>query len=351
MERPLLGFVLAAALGTLASGIPQADPAGYLPGRLAAIRGAMWTARLDVPYGPRPGSPDNIIAFPFYTLFGPADRQRMISAYKRRGYTHVAIGPMAGTDCYHGKYPCHDATVEGSWPADGVPSQQQWDVFLDRVQELWDAGLIPVYFAKPDRWERPEFAARFDALDALHRQDRAQRLLRVVVYPGWEPNGTPSGWTAATYVRMVRRGAEVFPRAIRFLHTSCGVEAPRATSDAVSPGGAWTGVAPYLHGWFVQSCEYVESRTPEPSPALVRDWQHTIAERVGRFRNGKEGWPRGSAWGPATPMLVVAAEYAGYTAFWNNWPEDAARQLGDAAIEAGADGYLDGGTVAVPVRR
>ncbi len=331
----ILPLVLCACVTLLPSAEPRdTDPTQFTPGQLAAIRGAMWTARVAVPYGPRPGRASNPIAFTFYQLYSADDRARMVAAYKSRGYTHVVVGPAAGTDCYHGKYPCHDPSIHGSWPADDVPSQSQWDGFLDSVQELWDAELIPIYFAKPDKWEQPQYAAKLDALDALHRQDRAQRLLRVVVYTGWEP----TGWTRDTYMRMVRRGADVFPSAVRFLHTACGSEPP-------------PDVAPFIHGWLIQTCGYIDGGTPRASDTVIREWQATIADRAAAFRNGERGWPRDSAWGSGVPLLLIAAEYASYADFWRDWPENEARRLGDAAMDAGADGYLDGGTVVVPVRR
>src|SRR5438067_13388074 len=109
----------------------------------------------------------------------------MLEAYKAHGYTHAVTGPVTGNDCYHGQYPCHR----------GVPSQVEWDAYLDDLQEWWDAGVTPIYFAKPDETLEPGEMA---ALDALYAQERAQRLLRVVVYTGWEPWGkyakTNAGW-------------------------------------------------------------------------------------------------------------------------------------------------------------
>ncbi len=325
------------------------DPSSVPLEQLARLRGAMWTARLDVGWGPRPGRPDNILALDFYALYSEGDRARLRAAYRARGYTHGVVGPMAATDCYHWQYPCHDPSVEGAWPLDDVPTQAQWDRFLDRVQELWDGGIAPVYFHKPDGWERPEYAAKLAALDALARQPRAQQLLRLVVYPGWEPSGDKYGWTNATWTRMAQRGADVFPHALRLLHTPCDLDAPTGQNDDVVLGAngnaiSWQRVAPYIHGWLMQVCGYVDRGLDDE---FRREWPKAIDRAVRGFRAGIGGWPTSSAWGANRPVLVYAAEYASFRAYWSNAPESDAIAIGDLAMGAGADGYLDGGTLPV----
>ena len=60
------------------------------------------------------------------------------------------------------------------------------------------------------------------------------------------------------------------------------------------------------------------------------------------------GWPTGSAFGPNVPMKRYAGEYAAFAQYWKNWPEHESQESGDTAMAAGANGYLDGGTVNVP---
>lgn len=327
------------------------DPSTVPLAQLARIRGAMWTARLDVPYGPRPGQPSNIIPFDFYTLYDDETRARMCAAYRQRQYWTATIGPFAATDCYHNLYPCHDPALPGAWLSDRPPTQKTFDFILDRVQELWDRGIEPLYFHKPDGWERPEYASRLDELDALVMQPRAQRLLRAVVYPGWEPSGDKYGWSNRTWVEMCARGAHVFPNALRCLHFPCDLDAPTGQDDDQRfPAGqgnaiSWHHVAPYVHVWLMQFCGYVDNGMSEE---FRREFPKAIRRAAEGFRPGNPyGWPTYSAFGHNDRILVVAAEYASYRDFWKNASEDEARSIGDMAMQAGADGYLDGGTVSV----
>lgn len=307
---------------------------------LAKIKGAMWTQRINIPYGPRPNQDTNINAFVFYDLYDAETRTRMRETYKAAGYTHTVAGPVTGNDCYHNLYPCRR----------GIPTQEQWDAYLDSIQELWDNGLTPCYFAKPDGWEVPERAADMDRLDALYRQERAQKLLRCVIYPGWEPSGTKYGWNNEMYVRWVKRGADVFPHALRGVHFVSDLDAPTGLNDdEVFPPGqgngiSWRNVAPYIHFWADQHGGYVEEGTPVPSGFFLDELAKHIKRVKAGFHNGFAGWPTFSAWGPGKPIKHISAEYAAYLDFWRDYPEVYAKQIGDAAMDAGADGYLDGGT-------
>lgn len=322
------------------------DPSTLSLNQLAAIRGSMWTARLDVPYGPRPNDPSNIIAFPFYDLYDAPTRARMVDAYKARGYTTTVTGPVTGNDCYHGLYPCRQ----------GVPNQAEWDAYLDSLQEQWDNGLEPCYFAHPDGYWLPDDSAAMDQLDALYMQPRAQKLIRCVGYAGWEPNGTKYGWPNSQWVAWVQRGARVFPNAFRFIHMTSDLDAPTGGDDSATfPFGkgnamSWQNVAPYVHAWFVQLGGYVEDNTPTPTPGFLQQFTAYWADLRNKFTNGASEWPTSSAWGPGIPLRVCYAEGAAYRDFWNNFPESVSQDLGDLAMQSGADCYLDGGRVPVPVR-
>lgn len=320
------------------------DPMQFSLEQLSKIRGAMWTARLNLPYGPRPGQDSNILPTLFYSVFNRGDQLRILEAYLERSYTHAVTGPITGNDCYHGLYPCRT----------DLPSQAEWDRYLDELQEWWDRGIIPVYFAKPDGLDEPE---QMGALDALYLQPRAQRLIRVVVYTGWEP------WryerTNAEWVRWLQRGQSVFPSALRLVHTVSDVDALTGRDDdRTLPAGqgnaiSWQRTAPYLHGWLVQVAGYTDGPNPVPSPEFVKEFvalfdKSRRGSYYSRFADGYAGWPTSSAWGPGRRLLVYAAEYGAYGSFWKNWPESEAQRLGDLALQAGADGYLDGGTL--PVR-
>lgn len=332
------------------------DPSTFsledLKGRL---RGSL-SVRLNLPYGPRPHQDSNIAWMAFYELYTKPDRDRMLAAFRTRGLTMSAIGPVTGNDCYHEQFPTiNDAPTGGllagclhNWR---VPTQAEWDAYLDGVQEQWDGGLMPCYFAKPDGWERAEYAAAMDALDVLYRQPRAQRLLRCVIYPGWEPSGAKYGWPNREYVTWVQRGAAVFPRALRGLHTVSDLDAPTGQDDdqTFPPGQgnalSWRNVAPAIHFWADQLGGYVNEGAEHPSaPFLDELCKHVQRVRDG-FRGGF-GWP--SAGGDGTPIRHIVFEFAAFVDWWKNFDERYAWQIGDAAMRCGADGYGDGGTV--PVR-
>lgn len=368
---------LAAEAAAAIEAARHVDPSTIPLEQLAAIRGAMWTARWNGDYGPRPGQPDNILAMDFYALYPASERARMLDTYRAPGYTHGVIGPLSGTDCYHDKYPCHDPSNPGAWPTDGPPSQAQWDFFLDRVQEWWDhgclgtgqswpaCGVASIFFGHPDGWT---FEQTRDAFTPLLQQPRAQKLLRIFVPSGWEPSKYE--WSSVTWAKYGAWGRQVLPNALILLHTVCDVDAPVGTDAAFNdddkiqnPGGnaaGWGRVAPNLHGWLTQTCTWERKDGHDdpnhPDKTNFQNWLDWFnpSERgslIHRFANGYVGWPRSSAWGDGKRLRVYCSEYLAYWSFWSNVPEAVSQQWGDACMAAGSDGYLDGGSVPVPVRR
>ena len=319
------------------------DPMTASLEQLARVRGAMWTAKLNLAWGPRPNQDSNVLAMVFYDLYGTEDRTRMRAAYKQRGYTHSVTGPITGNDCYHGAWPCRM----------GIPTQEQWDAYLDSLQELWDDGIFPIYFAHPDGWTLPNNSAGMDQLDALYRQERAQKLLRIVVYSGWEPSGDKYGWNNAQYVAWVKRGVEVFPNSLRLLHLVSDLDAPTGQDDdRVLPAGqgnvvSWRNVTPYIHGYLAQFGGYVSGNNEVPTQKFKDDFAYAVRDYVRRFKQGYAGWPTTSAWGNQ-PLKFYAGEYAAYGVYWHNWDEKYSVELGNLAVANGADGYLDGGNADVP---
>jgi hypothetical protein len=317
------------------------DPAAVPLEELAAIRGAMWTARHPMRTGPRPNQPSNILALPALPA-EPADvRDAALRAYAARGYTHGVIGawqPQAFSP-YHDVYPQQRLT---------------FDQYLDALQEFWDRGIKPVVFIKPDGWS----CTQLESLTTYYSQPRAQRLVRIQVAGGWEPSkDTPN----AEWVCWLQWGRRVLPNALSLIHMEADVDVPGNAADRNSLGiaGSWNRVAPLVHGYLVQNAGYVHGGNPQPSAEFIRNFtdQFRLNPKPGRgslmdrFTWGYAGWPTSSAWGEGQRVRVYAGEYAAYADFWRDWPERFARQLGDLAMTAGADGYLDGGTVAVPVRR
>jgi hypothetical protein len=321
------------------------DPSGIPLGELAQIRGAMWSVRLNVPFGPRPNRDDNIVATDFFEDYSPVDQARILTAYRARGYTHVVVGPLVDSDGYHGLYPPHD------WRG------AEFDKFLDELQVFWDAGLTPIVFIHPDGWSLEQTRAEFTP---LLQSERAQKLIRVVVPSGWEP--TRYDWSSATWTLYAKWARQTLPNALVLIHTVTDVDAPVGTDSRGDDNGrpnaeGWARIAPYIHGWLIQNGPY--ETAPSANPSLAREFcaqfkadgdgaeLHSVAWHF----KGAGGWTRDSAWGRGVPILLYAAEHTAYESFWKNLPEAASRPWGDLAVSCGADGYLDGGSVAVPRRR
>lgn len=320
---------------------PHVDPRGFSLEQLAAVRGALFTARYPLPWGPRPSDPSNIINIgEVFGLANKADRTLVFDSYKSRGYTHAAMGPWLpdADQNYHGIYPNHNWT---------------FDQFLDQLQELWDNGLTPIVFIKPDNWS----CGQLEGLTQFYSQARAQKLVRFKVAGGWEPS---KGTSNAEWACWLGWGQRVLPNAVSAIHMEADFDAP-GNNDDFTPGQpnfigmpeAWNRVAPFLHLYLIQSGGYVFGGDQTPSDSFKQSFCALFGGRAGiqdRFTNGYAGWPTSSAWGVGKPIRAIAGEYASFGDFWNNWPEATARTLGDLAMSCGAYGYMDGGTVAVPVR-
>lgn len=304
---------------------------GSFPKDLLNIRGAMWTARAPIPYGPRPGQPDNILAMDYYEVYGAMDRKLMLDIYcGQHGYTHAATGPLVDPGGYHGQYP---ATPD-------APTQASFDAYLDGLQEWKNRGLAPIHFCKPDGWSLQQL---IDQLEPFYLQPRAQALLPLVVPGGWEPAIDTDN---ATWVSWLEWGARVFPNAIRLIHMVADHDAPQWDAG-MDNSTAWANVTPYIHGWLVQNAGYAVNGGPIASPQFVSDFtgQFNVADDgslKARFVRGTHGWPTTSANGG--PLKVYAGEFAAYGDYWNNYPESEAIRLGDVARAAGADGSFDGCT-------
>jgi hypothetical protein len=323
------------------------DPSGIPLEQLAAIRGAMWPQGLGLPFGPRPGQPDNIIATDFFADYAGADQARILAWEKQQGYTHVVMGPIVDSDGYHGTYTPHD------W-------RNEFDAFLDVMQAFWDNGQAPIVFIHPDGWTLEQTKA----LTPLFQSARAQRLMRIVVPSGWEP--TQYGWSSCTWAGYASWARETFPNALVLIHTVADVDAPVGTDalcdDNGKPNGqGWARVAPFIHGWLIQNGQDggAYRSAPAAQPTLAASFAaqfdpgpagaaaHGVAWH---FANGIDWWPTTSAWGNR-PVMLYNAECTSFTAFWQHLLETDRTPWGDLAIRSGANGYLDGGTVPVPVKQ
>lgn len=334
------------------------DPSSVPLGTLAQVRGAMWplgTASTcgALPFGPRPGQADNVIATVFLPNYSTEQQECIVAELRARGYTHAVVGPLVDSDGYHGIWTPND------WRG------ANWERFLDTLQFLWDHGLTPVVFIHPDNWTLEQTQAE---LTPLLRTPRAQRLIRVAVPAGWEP--TRYGWSSCTWAAFAQWGRQTLPNALILLHTVTDVDAPAGSDERCNDddkhwnpdgnAGAWNRVAPYLHGWLTQSAAFetpdVHGDPNHSEKTNFDNWQDNFRAGVSysyanRFHRGYAGWPTSSAWGAGIPLLIYAGEYSAYWKFWAHRSEAEGVKWGDAAMAAGADGYLDSGSVTVPRRR
>lgn len=321
------------------------DPSAIPLTERARIRGAMWTARLDVPWGPRPNQPDNCICIDYFECFSPADQDRIIAAYgptSPRGYTHAPMGPVCDAG-YHGQLP-------------SVDFRTGLDPYLDGAQKLEDAGIRVIHFLRPDRgcygldWTVADLDRE---LTPLFSTPRAQRLMAITCL-GWEP-GPRYYYDNAWWVEMLQWQARVFPNALRCIHMVSDCDAPTGGNDdqlGLTNDECWRRCVPDLHVWLVQNGGYVVGSSEVPTPQFVQDFTNQFNPSVpgsfpSRFEQGYAHWPTTSAWG-TRGLLAIPAEYAAFGDYWQNWGERYSQDLGDAAVAAGAAGYLDGGRVAVP---
>ena len=320
--------------------LPSRPSAKSLP-ELARIRGAMWTQRLAIPFGPRPGQANNVLAMDYYQHYSAADRKRMIDATKKAGYTHAVTGPIIDPGGYHGHY-----------PSQTIINQQIWDTYLDAMEEWHLAGLTPIHFVHPDGWSLEQTRE----LLPFYRQPRARRLLPILVPAGWEP--TQYGWSSQTWALFGDLGSEMNPDALILLHTCADTDAPVGTDERGDDNGrpnaeGWHRVAPHFHGWLIQLGGFVFD-ADRMLPSHLAEWRANLAyyftDMRRRFHEpAYRGWPNYSKWGSNSPLLIYNSEDASY-AYWHDGAltEDIAQGFGDLSMANGADGYLDAGTVAVP---
>lgn len=301
----------------------------WTPARLRAIRGAIWPTRAPVAFGPRPGQPDNIVDTGC-EAYSPQDLRMAQDAIRARGYTHVQMGPFVDPG-YHGQYPA-------------VDFRQDPDFTLRQIENWWNLGLAVVAFIGPDGWSTDQMRE----LEPIFRQPRWQAALRMIVPMGWEPSeDTPN----AEFVNRYAWASRVFPNALQYIHLASDFDAPGNNAD-LTPGQpgfigmpeCWRRVCPFLAGYLIQNGPYGVS--PAQDPTLAENFGDQFRATVrgslrDRFVNGYAGWPTSCATGDT--LDLIAAEETSYNAYWRNLPESVSQDWGQLAMEAGADGYFDGG--------
>jgi hypothetical protein len=332
---------------------PDADPSTIPLTELAAIRGAMWTVPGPWRFGPRPGQLDNLTAMEFIYSYGDDPRNlsdeqnRMLAAYKAPGYTHVAFGPP-NAQSYHGLWPDIDFTT----------GEEAFGKWLDWLQMFYNHQLKPIIFMHPDNATFEETRVLWERL-VSYDPVRAKLLMRILVPSGWEP--TRYDWSSRTWGLYFDWAHALFPDALILAHTVTDVDAMVGTDALYDDNGkgndaGWRYIAPKIHGWLTQSAAFSDPTAIEPSSGRTRyeEWwrmydKNTNWSYYGRFHNGYAGWPTSSLWGPTTPVRIYAAEYCSYWVTWQGRSYNECVAWGDRAMKVGADGYLDGGSVPVPV--
>ena len=349
---------------------PHVDPWAIPDATLMNFRGALFTVEpgCQLPYGPRPGQPNNIAWFGSW-FYSDEQLACVDAAWKARTYTHGVMGPMVSVG-YHGTTPDIDYR---SNPA----------AFIASVQREYDAGFVAIPVLVPDHWGAAEGwgdhvwtvdELKSHGLEAIYRSPEFQKIAPVVMLC-WECMGDPYGWSNRRYVEYLTWARSVFPNSKIILHTPPGMEAPVGDGDETDTskctadqranghclngnGGAWAAVTPLINAWFEQDDELF--RTPQyvdPNPKnegrtreqnWLRKWMNdgtTPDSFVNRFTFGLSGWPTTSA-NPASinggHLCVVAAEFMSWSVWWENAAEDRARTYGARAKALGACGVMDG---------
>lgn len=327
------------------------DPSKFSLQELARIRGAMWTVRGPWRFGPRPGDPSNITALEYIHSYGDdpsrlsEEQRRMLDTYKGLGYKTCCFGPPQDPS-YRDQYPTRDWTV----------SPTEFERWLDWVQLFWDEGLTPIIFLHGDGETFEQTRDRFTPL--IQNNERAKRLLRVVVPTGWEP--TRYGWSVNTWIEFCKWAGELLPDALILIHTVPDVDAPGGTDERGNDDGrgndkVWADIVPYIHGWLTQSEAFADpdkhSDPNHPEMTQFDSWAAMFDKNCqwsyyNRFHNGYANWPTNSKWGNE-PIKIYAAEYCSYWNYHDNRPYEEGVKWGDRAMAVGADGYLDSGSVEV----
>lgn len=314
------------------------DPSKWTRGQVLAVRGALFTARYPLPWGPRPNDLSNSLNIgEVFNYANQRDRTKAFTAYTDRGYTHAPMGAWnpEAQGGYHDMYPFRKLT---------------FDQYLDEIQELADHGIKAAHFLKPDDWSVDD---AITWLLPLYRQPRARKLLRLVGPFGWEPS---IGTANADYVRMFEAVARAMPEAYLFLHMVADFDAP-GNNDDLTPGlptyignaGCWWNLAAAgLDAYLAQVGGYWRDQSEVPTVGFVNALANHCRDQHNRFYHGAAGWPTHNNKGQQ--IRYVLAEYASYPDFHENWPEMYARDLGDLAMANEADGYFDGGRVNVPIK-
>lgn len=290
----------------------------------------------DLPWGPRPGDPSNITPIDYIEMFSVEQQTQIMRAYTDLKFTHAPMGPLVDAG-YHGQIPSCD------WRTNPGP-------YFDAA-EKWahEYGVYCPHFLRPDKgcagldWTVADLERE---LSPIFRTRRAQSIMQIVVL-GWEP-GDRYEYDNAWWVEMCQWMAKTFPQALRLIHMVADCDAPTGGNDdkkGLTNGVCWANVAPYIHGFLAQYGGYVgNGYSGQSVEQFIPNITGAIADLNHRFITGYPGdWPTFSAFGPHEPIRVYAGEFWAFRGYWGNAPFEDAMKIGQAAWNAGAAGYFDGG--------
>lgn len=308
---------------------PSARPWETMPtDQVKLAKGAIATVLANLPWGPRPNQDNNCLFVAEYVnklAWTPELRAKQVAVYPYRDWS---LNPPLAKG-YHSMYP--DTDLLGDF-----------DFYLDRMEELWLAGKVPVPALVPDcppALENGVLNRQWieSVLTPLYSQPRFQAMARKVRLE-WELDLSAADWQW-----LVQWAARVCPNAIRCIHFESGHGAPGNHADFVENGGQyadegamWIPVAPYVHQLWAQDTwafmgQTDHGRTPMQQIAydLLDFWR--------RFNEPgyRPTWPCGiSANGPGIGVQVSNDEYGSYATINSRVPEEEVRD----AIEIGKMG-------------
>lgn len=263
----------------------------------------------------------------------PEQQALIIQEYKDRGYTHGPVGPFIDQG-YHGL----------AAPTDFRDDTQRAAIVAS-IQNLQANGIIPVMFLTPDGWT----VNQLRGIDPIFRE-KVWQDMGICVVNGFEQQGSRYGWSNSQYVEYLSWEKEVFPNAVRGLHTVSGIEAPVGNGDDTSKPGmslneCWGRLNPLIDFWLTQfdmwdnAWTHVDPNNPDGRTDLEHWydlWDRNIsASFINRF-SATGTWPL------AKDIVPIPGEFWSYGLVWHDLPELQGRGYGAEAIRRGARGAFDG---------
>jgi hypothetical protein len=296
---------------------------------LLTFRGAL-NIKMNAPFGLRPNQDNNTASTNGLWNYAEADQDRILAAYKTRGYTHGPAGPFI------------DPGYHDLWPGVDFRDPAQLARVEAAIEKIYAAGITPVIFITPDGWTVDQLRA----LEPIFRSAKWQTYCQLVVN-GFEQQGSKYGWSNAKYVSYGKWLNDVFPKAVIGLHTISKIEAPVGEGDDTSKPGmdiasCWRRVADVFDYWLYQDDMWDHPEHVDPAnPDGRTDLEHFVSLWD---KNDPNSFVRrfgpGGLW--ECSLIPIPGEYCSYGLVWQDQPESFAREVGRRCIAAGAVGAFDG---------